>query len=202
MSENGIKLRQENVYTDRKSIRLQGYDYSLSGGYFVSIITHKRTKFFGKIVGEEIKLNAAGKMVQKEWLLLADRFPSLILDEFIVLPDHFHGILFLTYSEGQRGIPEGATTRVAHTEEARRSTNKITTLKLGQIIGAFKSITTNNYIHGVNDKGWKPFDKKIWHRNYHDRIIRNEKELKNIRNYIRNNTFQRNNDTYKVFPYG
>ncbi|MBW8009879.1 MAG: hypothetical protein FVQ83_01375 [Chloroflexi bacterium] len=150
--------------------------------------------------------------------MLPERFPNLQLDEFIVMPDHFHARLFLNASEigaedteqtttsvgysqemegrtttriaHTQGKAERSTPRVAHTEDTSESEIKIVIPKLGQIIGAFKSITTNRYINGIKYKGWEAFDKQIWHRNYHDRIIRNGKELKNIRKYIRNNPFQ------------
>lgn len=202
-------MLSKKLYPNRKSIRLQGYDYSMPGGYFVSLVTKKHTKFFGEIVNEDVNLNEVGIMVQDEWLLLPERFLNLQLDEFIVMPDHFHGILFLTVSASGAVSEEWTTsertttrvahttdgegkaiTRFAHTEDLSNRETDIATSKFGQIIGAFKSITTNEYISGVKEKGWKPFDGQIWHRNYHDRIIRNEKELNNIRTYIRNNPVQ------------
>ena len=79
----------------RKSIRLKGHDYSQAGLYFITICVQDRACLFGKVVNGEMKLNDAGVMVKNEWLKLPQRFPNIQLHEFVVMPNHIHGILIL-----------------------------------------------------------------------------------------------------------
>jgi type VI secretion system protein ImpE len=88
----------------RRSIRLPGYDYSTFGGYFVTICTQGREALLGKIVGEEMLLNAAGWMVETIWRELPQRFPNVTLDEFITMPNHFHAILIMKDRRGESRI--------------------------------------------------------------------------------------------------
>lgn len=82
-----------------KSWRLKGYDYSQSGAYFITIVSQYREMLFGEVIDGEMILNDAGKMVRDVWLDLPGRFKGLILDEFVVMPDHFHGILIINDDE-------------------------------------------------------------------------------------------------------
>jgi putative transposase len=146
----------------RRSIRLKGFDYSRSAVYFVTICVQNRECLFGTISQNRMLLNDAGAMVAVEWLKLSTRFPSVTLDEFVIMPNHFHGIICIS-SES----PENPT--------------------LGGIIGAFKSIVNNNYIAGVNTQNWQPFDKRLWQRNYYEHIVREDLGLEKIQAYIQNN---------------
>ena len=151
----------------RRSIHLKEYDYSQPGAYFVTIVTQGRLPLFGKIVDGEMRLNEVGRMVEKVWLSMPERFPSVALGAFVVMPNHFHGDLII--------IGENSIT-------------------LGQIIGAFKSITTHEYILGVKNLGWPAFEKRIWQRNYYEHIIRNEAEADRIEGYIESNPARWNDD--------
>jgi hypothetical protein len=77
----------------RRFLRLAHYDYSSAGGYFVTVCMEGRRCLLGEIVGEEIRLNDAGRMVEKWWKELENKFPSLEIDAFMTTPNHFHGIL-------------------------------------------------------------------------------------------------------------
>ena len=77
----------------RRSIRLRGYDYARAGAYFITIVTEGRECLFGQVAGGEMRLNDAGRMLWDEWKALAHRFPSVELDEFVVMPNHVHGIV-------------------------------------------------------------------------------------------------------------
>lgn len=79
----------------RQSIRLRDYDYSQNGAYFVTICCQNKACLFGEIVNGEVRLNDAGKMVEKWWRELANKFPAIELDEFIIMPNHFHGIVVI-----------------------------------------------------------------------------------------------------------
>ena len=180
----------------RRSIRLKGYDYTQAGAYFVTIVTQGRECVFGDVVDDEMQLNDAGLMVQAAWEALAERFPTVELDEFGVMPNHIHSIIViagnigatLVVASNRAGTSPAPTTCGDDADVgATLVVAQDTTPTLGNIVGAFKSITTNEYIRGVHDLGWPPFNKRIWQRNYYEHIIRNERELDCIREYIVNN---------------
>lgn len=163
----------------RRSIRLKGYDYSQAGAYYFTIVAQNRAELFGHVVDGEMQLNDAGEMLWEQWTVLPSRFANVELDEFIVMPNHVHGILLITdreqtqMGEGNTGQAQGA----APTAD----------LALGNILGAWKSIVSGEYIKGVRQTSWEPFDRKLFQRNYWEHIVRNERELDAIRAYIINN---------------
>lgn len=174
----------------RRSIRLKGYDYSRPGLYFVTICVQHKKCLFGGIRGNQLQLNEAGQMVQAEWEKLPRRFPNVRLHEYVVMPNHFHAILEITSEAGS--LPEVAEFREDHTpapgpEVSQQQQGSAVKKTLGQIVGAFQSITTVAYIRGVKTQNWPPFQGKLWQRNYWDRIIRDENAYQNISAYIINN---------------
>jgi len=167
----------------RRSIRLKDYDYSQAGAYFVTICTKDKECMFGVIEDAQMEFNDAGKMVQNVWHELPGRFPEILLDEFIIMPNHLHGIVSIVGAPlvGAQ-IPEVGA-RIL--EEDRAGTRPAPTL--GDIISVFKSITTHLYTEGVMQQRWQHFNGKLWQRNYYEHIIRSEIELNKIREYIINN---------------
>lgn len=164
----------------RRSIRLKGYDYSQSGLYFITICVKNNACLFGEIVNGVLLLNDAGKMVETEWTKLPDRFKNIELHEFIVMPNHFHAILEIV----------GATLMDAqNADEPVKKT-------VGDMVGAFQSIVTVEYIRGVKNNDWQPFDRKLWHRNYWEHIIRNEQSYQTISEYIINNPLKWDEDKF------
>ncbi len=91
----------------RRSIRLEGYDYSTPGAYFVTVCVQDRRCLFGEIAGDLMQANDGGHMVGRWWVKLADKFPVVKPDEFIIMPNHFHGILFITQCDIPT-VPVGA----------------------------------------------------------------------------------------------
>lgn len=173
----------------RKSIRLKGYDYSQPGMYFITVAVKNRKCVLGKIVNNEMILSELGKIVQSEWLNIPTRFTNVQLDEFIVMPNHFHGI-----------INVGATLAVAQNDNVvtqndmnRNKTGASPAPTLGDFVGAFKSLTVNHWLEFINENNLD-ISCKFWQRNYYEEIIRNEVALKNIRQYIRNNPLKWNED--------
>ena len=149
----------------RKSPRLKGYDYSQEGAYFVTICTQLRFSLFGTIHESSMILNDAGKMLEHWWKELPNKFSDMqLLDYWVIMPNHFHGIVCLNRSKEQKEISS-----------------------LPEIIRWFKTMTTNAYIRGVKEYQWQQFPKKLWQRSYHDRIIRNESDLNRIREYVISN---------------
>jgi putative transposase len=182
---------QEPEEMDRCSIRLKGYDYSMAGGYYVTIVTQLRESFFGKICDKEMIFNDAGRMVNREWMSLQERFPNIEMGVFQVMPNHLHGVIIIHNPEpvGAGLVPAHAT-RATISLRATTSTTRATTRvapTIGEIVGAFKSITTHKYIQGVDEFGWLVFYKRLWQRNYYEHIIRDEADHERIAGYIRDN---------------
>ena len=166
----------------RRSIRIADYDYSTTGAYFVTICIQNRICLFGKIEGGEIQLNEAGYMVHKIWNELPEKYPGVEIDEFIVMPNHIHGIVVLNVGAGPCACPDsnkGQPRGVAPTR-----------LSLPDVVHRYKSFTTSEYRIGVEQLNWIPFPGKLWQRNYYEHVIRNEKELNQNREYISNNPLQ------------
>jgi REP element-mobilizing transposase RayT len=179
----------------RRSIRLRGYNYSQAGAYFVTICTQHRLCLFGEIVERRMILNVAGQMVETVWQQLPHRFPQFAIDAFVVMPNHVHGIIVITDSDNpnripsDRAIPEPSPLGVCTTVRVptRGTPTDAYAQTLGEIVGAFKSITTHQYAIGVKQQNWTPFPGKLWLRNYYERIIRDEDGLNAVRQYIAEN---------------
>ena len=188
----------------RRSIRLKDYDYSQAGAYFVTICVHERQCLFGRIDRGEMRLNSPGMMVVNVWQDLNERFPEVKADACVVMPNHLHGIIWLVgaplvgaLGDGIRpnkreGNHEGCPYGGGLDDGIRAVTRAVPTL--GQVIGAFKSITTDQYVGGVKRCGWPPFAGRVWQRNYYEHVIRNDRALNAIRNYIEANPSQWEND--------
>jgi len=179
----------------RRSIRLKDYDYSSPGAYFVTICAQNREFMFGEISFGEMILNDAGKMIETTWNELPQNYPGVAIDEFIIMPNHFHGIILLTGKNvdiaSERGNHGGiAPTNSAETVRAMPlcSPNNIEhSLSLPDVVHRFKSLTTARYRQGVVEYSWRTFPGRLWQRNYYEHILRDEDELNQIREYIRTN---------------
>ncbi len=158
----------------RHSVRLKGYDYSSAGAYFITICAWNRECIFGEIIDGEIKLNDYGKAVQQEWMRTGDIRPNIELDENVIMPHHFHGIVIINAGNICRGMARHAPTG---RQFAKPITNSLST-----IVGAFKSAATKSINISRNTYGMP-----VWQRNYFERVIRNENELFRIREYVRFN---------------
>jgi putative transposase len=90
----------------RQSIRLPGYDYSSAGAYFITICTHRREHLFGEIIGGTMQENKFAHIVRTHWFQLTRYYENLIIDEFVIMPDHIHGILILEELPKTKSIPE------------------------------------------------------------------------------------------------
>lgn len=167
-------------YHHRRSIRLQGYDYSQNGAYFLTSCIQNRAYLLGEVVEDTINLNAAGQMIEKWWQEMGKRFPSLEIDEYVVMPNHFHGIVVITTTDphiypNSAGAHAGAPLQMP---------------SIGKIVQWFKTMTTNDYIRGVKENRWQPFQGRLWQRNYYEHVIRNESGLNDIRSYIQSNSLR------------
>ena len=178
----------------RRSIRLKGYDYSHAGLYFVTICCQNKANFFGEIDNDLMALNDAGKMIEKWYYELGNKFPDKKCHEMIIMPNHFHCIIenmpvMVALETGAHvGVP-------LRGYPFTQNSNKKFNASIGDAINWFKTMTTNEYIRGVKILNWKSFDKRIWQRNYWEHIIRNENEFIKISDYVRNNPIMWHEDT-------
>jgi REP element-mobilizing transposase RayT len=157
----------------RRSTRLADYDYSKEGAYFITVCTKNRIQFFSRIKNGKTILSKAGIVIVNLWPALIDKFDGVGLDEYVIMPNHFHGIIHI-----RRGL-------INQTPTADQSGSNWTLMKnprltLGKIVRHLKANATRI----IRKAGNTDF---AWQRNYHDRIIRDEKELNAIREYILNN---------------
>lgn len=149
----------------RKPTRIPGFDYAAAGMYFVTMCVRHMEPRFGAIENGEVRLNAAGEMVARMWRRNIERYQGVALDLFVVMPNHMHAIVFL-------GTDPSASDKRA---------------SLTQIVQSFKSSTTVEYTRGVKQDVYPPYDRVLWQRGFHDRILRNERELQRARAYIEAN---------------
>lgn len=163
----------------RRSIRLPGYDYSSVGLYFVTICTQSNACLLGRVEDCEVHINPVGEMAVEWWNSIAGRFPSIRTDDaFVVMPNHIHGIIAIGHDAG---CPQYGECSAAGGHE--RQGGRIGP-PLHRVVQWYKTMTTNACIRGVRELGWPPFDKRLWQRNYYERIIRHDDELQHIREYI------------------
>ena len=155
----------------RRSIRLPGYDYSQAGYYFVTICCYQRQCLFGEIVNGKMQLNQYGEIVKEEWLRSSIIRQEIELDWYIVMPNHFHGIVIIN-SVGAKGFSPSIS----------RSKQSMKSKSLSSLITGFKSSVTKN-INRIRHAPGTP----VWQRNYYEHIIRTEASLDRIRTYIDNN---------------
>lgn len=176
----------------RRSIRLKEYDYSQVGWYFVTICTYQKQCWFGDIRRGEMQLNQIGKIVANEWLYSAQMRQEIDLDEWIIMPNHLHGIAILTDNQKNWNIRDMDG---QHTPNlgARHAPLQQKPRSLSSFIAGFKAAVTKriNAIHQAPSFS-------IWQRNYYESIIRDEKHLKNVQQYILNNPQNWNDDPENI----
>ena len=187
----GVERVPLRVPHARHSIRLQGFDYSRAGTYFVTICVRMGDCIFGDVVAGRVRLNTAGRTAAKCWLETPTHFPNVTLDAFVVMPNHLHGILVIDrISTGRADIPvmrgvgaqHAAPLHFRDSSSRRDESARVAPGSLGAIVRSFKSATTQR----INQMRRTPGE-KVWQRNYYDRIIRNEAEFYRARGYILSN---------------
>jgi len=168
-----------------KSNRLQNYDYGSNWWYFITICTKDRQNYFGEIIDWKMILNDFWKIAEKYYLEITKHFPFVILDEFVIMPNHIHGIIIIdksSFVEARQLCDENVETRqcLVSTGWNNRFQNQWK-WTISSIIWSFKSVCTKT----INKTQNKIFFS--WQPNYYDRIIRNEDELQRIKQYISEN---------------
>jgi putative transposase len=160
----------------RKSIRLPEYDYSTPGAYFITIVTHQRERLFGEIVDGEMRLNNAGKIIQEEWIRSRKIRAPWEFNDYIVMPDHFHGIVEICEMDTV-GAHSCAPLRKMKGQRLYRQPRS-----LGSFVAGFKAACTTR----INILRISP-GQSIWQRNYYEHVIRDDNDLDAITAYISGN---------------
>ena len=171
----------------RRTIRLRHYNYNQAGFYFVTVCVRNRECLFGDVVGNAIQLNRVGEFVSQTWLDLSGRFKSIRSDAFVVMPNHFHGVIILVGAG--LALPStrvhmakdfSAPPRIRPETGKRGAASSAPTL--GDIIRVFKSLSAIG-VNRLSGRSGQP----LWQRNYYEHIIRDDEELDRIRQYIADN---------------
>jgi len=170
------KMRYDPLVRHRRSVRIRGYDYAQAGYYFITICTHARECLFGEISEGRMCLNALGQIVQAEWLRTPVLRPRVILDEYIFMPNHVHGIIVLSDEVGHADTDKTSSARQLECFGRPRSDSVPTIVRL------FKSATTKR----LNERRGTAAG-AVWQRNYYEHIIRDAESLNRIRQYILEN---------------
>jgi len=189
-------LKQQNMSEERykdlyrvKSARLPGWDYRNEGGYFVTICTKNMECFFGDVVNGKVILSEIGLLAHKFWNNIPVHFPFVILDAFIIMPNHIHGILILdstveTFHEPAETLHNPVQT--LHATSLPEDNSKQINKKMSQISPVYGSLSTiiRSYKSAVSKESRLINSDFNWLPRFYDRIIRNTKEYNNIKNYI------------------
>jgi REP-associated tyrosine transposase len=167
----------------RRSIRLREYDYTEPNCYYITICAYDRRNIFGKIREGKMILNKFGKIVKEEWLKTKDLRKNIDLDDYVIMPNHFHGIIIIESRDTARCVP---------TNEYRIF-GQIQPGSLGAIVRSFKSAVTKK-INKIRIEPGPP----VWQHNYYEHILRNEMDLYFTRRYIELNPFKWELDEYYI----
>ena len=172
------------------SARLQNWDYGWNATYFVTICTQNREYYFGDVVNHKMQLSEIGHIAQSCWQEIPKHFPFVILDAFIIMPNHVHGIVVID----KPGDVETLHATSLHTTPTPKN-QKMASISpkqgsLSTIIRSYKSVVTKNARNIHADFGWQP--------RFHDHIIRNNKSFQTISEYIVNNPMKWKDDKFNV----
>ena len=161
----------------RKSIRLKGYDYSKAGRYFITVCTQNRLHYFGEIVGATLRgrPNNPDAMIETWLLELEHKFNDVKIGPYVIMPNHIHVII-----EKENAGSVADQNRGGQWGDHAGS-------PLRNVIGWFKTMTTNEYMRKVREGLYEPFEKRLWQRNYYEHIIRDEQDYQTIAEYIEQN---------------
>jgi REP element-mobilizing transposase RayT len=195
-------MNNNSSYNHRRSIRLQEYDYSQDGMYFITICTYQKQCIFGEIIEDKMILNQVGNSVKREWLKSVNVRQEINVDEWVIMPNHLHGIVVIKQDDNNNSTNlVGATDGVGATNGMGASLAPLQNQKgvgvrkpksLSSFIAGFKASVTREIKKVCRDK--KPL---VWQRNYYETVIRNEPQLNHIRKYIRYNPLRWNDDPEK-----
>jgi REP element-mobilizing transposase RayT len=180
---------------NRRSIRLKGYQYNQPGSYFVTFCVRERVCELGDIIDGEMRLSQFGQVALDFWAHIPAHFPNVEVDKFIIMPNHVHAIIVIKGGRGDVSSPPSRDVSSPPSRDVSSPPSRdvssppsdgeippIPFATLGQIVGYYKYQTTLR-INQLRDNAGTPF----WQRGYYERIIRNQRALQNIQDYILEN---------------
>ncbi len=173
-----FNFAEKKIY--KKQLRMPGYDYKTPGYYFITLCVHNRTCLFGEVLNHEIHLNAAGNMIKRIWDEIPCKYTNWSVDSLVVMPNHIHAVVVLSPSP-LINAP---------------SLDDNTVLSLSELMRSIKTYTMTCYSNGVRNDGWLKYEQHLWQRSYYEHMVRNDKSLEKIREYIMNNPAQWELDDY------
>ena len=183
-----------------QSARLQNWDYSSAGAYFLTVCTKDRECMFGDVVDGKMGLNEFGKFAHKCWEQIEKLHDFIILDEFVIMPNHVHGILFIEHPMSAVETRQWRVSTTVHVSTTDGGTSNIGNVsKFGQLPKKSIASVINHYKGFITKRLRETTDfYASWQSNYYDHIIRNEQELNRIRQYIIENPFRWDTDRNNV----
>jgi REP element-mobilizing transposase RayT len=174
-------------HRERKRNRLRDFDYSQNGYYFVTICTKDRLNLLGEIGNGRSILNEYGSVVESSWLQIPNHYKNTELEEFVIMPNHIHGIIIIVGNAEMRSVlnPKPHTAGNAEMRFAQNCTHlkrqDRSKMYLSKVIHSFKSSVTRKIRKDYQDYIWG------WQKSFYDHVIRNDESLRKIRQYIINN---------------
>ncbi len=166
----------------RRSIRLRDYDYTSEGMYFITLCAHLRACAFAQVDDARAHLSEIGRIIEEEWYRTAELRPYVLLDAFIIMPNHVHGVIMIIDEDRASALLVGAQRAVPLPPPNPRSFGQMKPRSLPAIVRAFKSATTRR----TNELRGTP-GIPLWQRNYYEHVIRSRHALDRVRNYIVDN---------------
>lgn len=172
---------------NRQSIRLPDYDYRSPGAYLVTTCAADRRCLFGAVTNGQMIPNDYGIIVAEEWRRTEMVRDRIVVDTFVVMPNHTHGIIIITDfpdddTDGSDGRGSSPTNPYHHDDNPERTFGGAIAGSVSTIMQQFKSMVTKR-INRLRDTPSAP----VWQRNFYERVVRTRDELERIRTYIRRN---------------
>ena len=177
------------------SARLQNWDYSSNGAYFITICTQNREHYFGDVVNGEMQLNELGQLAEKYWIEIPQHFSFIELGNFVVMPNHTHGILIIDKMDVVVPVETlhcnvSTPTNTTNNKNEQMANISPKSGTISTIIRSYKSVVSKNARSIHADFGWQS--------RFHDHIIRDEQSYQTISNYIINNPVNWAEDKFHV----
>jgi len=178
-------MNRDHTRKNRRPVRLTGFDYTSPAAYFVTLCTHRKERYFGSAGGGSMNLTEAGRIADECWHEIPTHFPGVLVDSFVIMPNHLHGVLFfMNASEGKAGT--GCILSLQELARQRENSDRLDDCfqrlspgSLSVVIGVFKAAVSRRTRARKLPFWWQP--------RYYDRIVRSDRELERIRRYIADN---------------
>ena len=183
----------------RRSIRLTGYDYTQNGNYFLTICTRNRECLFGEVHDGRMYLSNYGRIVNECWQKIPDHFPQIVLHEYVIMPNHVHGIIEMQNNTDTNIVNESIVGAAVGANTADVGANDYSPLPLptfSKIQPHGTSRTVGSVVRGFKIGVTKQMGFSPWQRNYYEHIIRNNESYKHIVKYIVQNPLKWEEDCF------